>query len=200
MSLKHSYSLIAPFYDFAVKKFSTTMREKSIKNLGPLRGKKVLIAGVGTGLDLPFLPKDAVYNGCDITPAMLKIAHGRAEKYGVKIDLKIDDVMDLSYADNSFDIVIMHLILAVVPDSYRALQECSRVLKKDGKIIIIDKFLQKNQPAPIRRFLSPLVGKIATRLDVVFEDLLDNTPALKLIKKEPLLGSDWFYRFELSKI
>ena len=199
MALKHSYSIIAPFYDLAVSAATHGMRKASLRQLEQYthEGGKVLISGVGTGLDIPHLPAGRKYTGIDITPAMLK----KAERYTGKTDITLDvgDVMKLPYANASFDTVLMHLILAVVPNPYLALQEAQRVIKSQGYIIILDKFLKPGQLAPLRRLVNPLIRHIATQTTLVFEQVLEQCPQLSVVSNEPALAAGWFRRIVLQK-
>lgn len=95
--------------------------------------------------------------------------------------------------------MVLHLIVAVVPQPERCLAEAARVLKPGGRILIFDKFLQRGKRAWIRRSLSVISAKFATRLDVVFEDVLDNIPNLKVISDEPALAGGWFRLIELQR-
>ena len=117
------------------------------------------------------------------------------------IDIKLicADSQNLPFENESFDVIIMHLILAVVPDPERALQEANRVLKKNGRIYILDKFLKPGQLAPVRRSLNTVLRHIATRTDVVFEDVLTRCNHLHLVHDEPALAGGWFRLIELAK-
>ncbi|MCK5335812.1 MAG: class I SAM-dependent methyltransferase [Gammaproteobacteria bacterium] len=199
MSLKHTYSLIAFIYDPLIEKATAHWRQHSLNIIKPEQDKKILINGIGSGLDIPYLKGGSEYIGTDITPAMLKKAQQRADNSSCNIKLQIADSMQLPFEDNSFDVVIMHLILAVVPDSKKALQEASRVLKPGGTIQIFDKFLKSGQLAPCRRFLNLFIRHIATRTDVVFEELLSEQPELKLTHEEPALARGWFRFIILNK-
>lgn len=199
MSLKHTYSLIAYIYDPLIEKATAHWRQKSLDNIKPEKHKKILINGIGSGLDIPYLKDGAEYTGTDITPAMLKKAQQRADKSTCDIKLQIADSMALPFEDNRFDVIIMHLILAVVPDSKKALEEASRVLKPGGTIQIFDKFIKSGQLAPCRRFINLFLRHIATRTDVVFEDLLLSQPELKLVHEEPALAKGWFRFILLEK-
>ena len=199
MSLKFSYTLLAPIYDPLIQKATAHWRQHSLALIKPDTDKKVLINGIGSGLDIPFLPEGSEYTGTDITPAMLRKAERRSQTSHCDITLQQADSMKLPFDDNSFDVVIMHLILAVVPDPSKALSEANRVLKPSGRIHIFDKFLKQGQLAPCRRLINIFSRHIATRTDVVFEDLLVTEADLKLKHEEPALAKGWFRFIVLEK-
>jgi len=109
------------------------------------------------------------------------------------------DVMRMPYADETFDKIVLHLILAVVPQPLRVLQESARVLKPGGRIWILDKFLRPGQLAPLRRSMNIVIRHVATRTDVVFEELLQDVHDLQRISDEPALAGGWFRRIILEK-
>ena len=197
MSLKHSYTLIAPFYDAAIDRATRAARKHSLSAL-PAAPGRVLLAGVGTGLDLPHLPPQHHYVGVDLTEAMLRRARpraGKADFAGV-----IGDAQRLPFADASFDHAVLHLILAVVPQPADCLREVARVLRPGGTALVFDKFLRRGQPAVLRRLANPLVRRLATRLDVVFEEVLAHTPALQLEHDQPALAGGWFRMIRLRRV
>lgn len=199
MALKHSYSLLAPIYDSIVAQATEHWRQHSLGRLNANTEKKVLINGIGSGLDIPHLPIGIDYVGTDITPAMLKRAQHRADQHNANINLQIADSHALPFEDDSFDVVVMHLILAVVPDPQQALIEAARVLKPGGRIQIFDKFIRPGQLALVRRFINIFIRHIATRTDVMFEPLLANTPQLNLISDDNALAGGWFRFIILEK-
>lgn len=198
MSLKFSYTLFAPFYNAVVERATRTMRQDSLAQLGDVTAQRILLAGVGTGLDLPHLPKGAQYVGVDITPAMLQRAQQQCRPE-LQIEFHCADVQHLPFAADSFDQVILHLILAVVPNPVATLQEATRVLKPGGTIIIMDKFLRHGQIAWLRRLVNPIVRRLATSTTVVFEDVLARCPALHVHSDVPALADGWFRRIVLRK-
>ncbi|OOZ38793.1 phosphatidylethanolamine N-methyltransferase [Solemya pervernicosa gill symbiont] len=199
MSLRFSYTLIAPIYDLAIAAATAAARRRSLDRLGTDNTPEILLSGIGSGLDLPYLPSGAHYHGIDITPAMLKRAERRATTLGIEIELQEGDAMALPYGDEQFDIVVMHLILAVVPEPQRALAEAARVLRPGGRIVILDKFLRPDQRAPLRRMINPLIRHIATRTDVIFEEVHASCPNLQLSRNEAALAGGWFRHIELEK-
>jgi len=200
MSLRHTYTFIAPLYDAAIAAASAGVRAQSLKQLPqlPQQGDlNIFINGIGTGLDLPYLPLCHRYTGLDLTAAMLSRAKPRAKN--LRLSLVQGDSMKLPFASESFDHAVLHLILAVVPDSLACLREAARVLKPGGRMLILDKFLQPGETAWLRRALNPLVRRVATRLDVVFEEVLAGVPGLKLEADVPVLAGGWFRSIRLVK-
>lgn len=198
MTLRTSYTLIAPVYDLLVRRFSQNIRKSSLQRLGDVSDQSILLPGIGTGLDIPHLPLAAHYTGMDLTPAMLKRAELQIPE-GLNMELQTGDAMAMPFADNQFDCVVMHLILAVVPQPQKALAEAARVVKPGGRILILDKFLKPNEGAWLKRAISPIMGRIATRTDVVFEQLLQGLPHLKLSHNDDAGLGGWFRHIELRK-
>jgi len=196
--LRLSYSVIAPLYDLFVARTLQTARARSLQALPRDTQAQVLISGIGTGLDLPLLPTLHRYTALDFNAAMLARARPRASK--LQVEFVLGDSMALPFADAQFDYVVLHLIVAVVPAPQRALSEAARVLKPGGTIILFDKFLQPQQHAWLRRALTPVSRRIATRMDVVFEEVLAHVPELQLVSDVPLLANGWFRGIVLRKI
>lgn len=200
MGLKTSYTLLAPFYDRVVSSPTEEMRIHSLQRISTEYSQHILINGIGTGLDIPYLSDIHQYTGIDLTPAMLKQCQSRLARHPLQMQLHVADVMQLPFNEAQFDAVLMNLILAVVPQPVLALQEASRVVKPGGRIYIMDKFIRPGQLALTRRFLNYFIRYIATRTDVVFEELLAQCPDLKLIEDKPALFNGWFRLIELEKI
>jgi phosphatidylethanolamine/phosphatidyl-N-methylethanolamine N-methyltransferase len=196
MSLKSSYRFFAPFYDAIIARASAESRMRSLSALSAPGEQSILLSGAGTGLDFPFLPAHHHYVALDLTAAMQARSTRRSQ--GLRLAWVLGDSMVLPFRDNSFDCVVLHLILAVVPQPGLCLAEAARVLKPGGRVLIFDKFLRRGQLALLRRLLSPLSSRVATQLDVVFEDVLQNVPQLQLVSDEPVFGNGWFRLIELK--
>lgn len=197
MSLKQTYTFFAPFYDALIDRPSRRMRRESLARL-PQEGElDILLTGIGTGLDLPYLPLNHRYVGVDLTPAMLQRSFPRQD--GLWLSAVVGDCRALPFADAQFDHVVAHLIIAVTGDPVATLQESARVLKPGGSVLVLDKFLHPGQTAPLRRALNPLSRRLATRLDVVFEDALAQTPSLRVESDQPVLAGGWFRSIKLVK-
>lgn len=195
--LRLSYSLIAPLYDLVIERPMRGARKHSLATLSGDDVRHVLLSGVGTGLDFPCLPARHRYTALDFNPSMLARAVPRGA--GLEVDFVLGDSMDLPFADARFDHVVLHLITAVVAEPQRCLAEAARVLRPGGTILLFDKFLRAGQKAPLRRLLNPVSRHLATRMDVVFEQVLGAVPGLEVVSDRPALGGGWFRQIELRK-
>ena len=196
--LRLSYSLIAPLYDLAIERPLLEARARSLRDLPADTPRRVLLSGAGTGLDLPLLPPMHRYTALDFSAAMLSRARPRGAN--LSIDWVLGDSMALPFADAQFDHVVLHLILAVVPQPGKCLSEAARVLRSGGTILVFDKFLRPRQHAWLRRALNPLTRRLATRMDVVFEEVLSEAPQLRVVSDAPLLAGGWFRGIVLQKV
>lgn len=195
--LRRSYRLLAPVYDLAVRGALARARARSLARLQRRARGEVLVAGIGTGLDLPLLPPVHRYVGVDLTRAML--ARAVARRGPLEVCFVEGDVQALPFADAGFDMAVLHLILAVVPRPEQCLAEIARVLRPGGRVLLFDKFLRPGERAWLRRALNPVARRIATRTDVVFENVLAEVPGLAVVADEPALVGGWFRLIELEK-
>jgi len=197
LSLQRSYTLLAPLYDTVVGRASRRARAESLRLLQTLPAGSVFLDGVGTGLDLPHLPSRHRYTALDLTRAMLVRALPRAGELDLAWVQGNSEA--LPFGDAAFDCAVLHLIVAVVPHPERALREAARVVRSGGTLLVLDKFLARGSAAPLRRLVSPLLARIATRTDVELEALLEKTPELRVIGDAPALAGGWFRRLVLEK-
>jgi phosphatidylethanolamine/phosphatidyl-N-methylethanolamine N-methyltransferase len=120
---------------------------------------RVLLVGIGTGLDLPYLPQDATVVGIDLSPAML--ARARAKITSPATSIAIMDAEHLGFADATFDVILMNLVLSIVDDPQRALHETSRVLKPARNIWLLHKNTKPSQVGMLRRALNWITTTIS---------------------------------------
>lgn len=177
---KIRYTLYTPGYDLIAGYFKES-RRKSIESLDIKVGDKVLIIGAGTGLDLEFLPNDCEIIAIDITPSMVARINKRNKTLNLKVQAIEMDGQDLGFEDNSFDIIILHLILAVIPNPIACIKEVERVIRKGGQIIVFDKFMRPDiRISFIRRTMNLFTNFIFTDITRDFESI-KNSSELTLI-------------------
>lgn len=97
---------------------------------------QVLEIGIGTGINLEYLPDSVGYTGTDVSPAMIALAQQRSERLGREVNLDVVDATSLPYAENSFDCVLSTYVLCCVPDEHAALAEALRVLRPGGSLLL----------------------------------------------------------------
>jgi phosphatidylethanolamine/phosphatidyl-N-methylethanolamine N-methyltransferase len=154
------YTVWAPAYDAIARAGGfDAARRLSLDRLRLAAGDRVLIVGAGTGLDLEFLPSTVDVTAIDVTPAMLKHLERRAAVTGRSVTVRIMDARQLAFPDSSFDAVVMHLILAVMPEPERGVREAVRVLRPGGRIAVFDKFLRDQERPSLKRRLLNAVAK-----------------------------------------
>jgi ubiquinone/menaquinone biosynthesis C-methylase UbiE len=119
-----------------------------------LRGD-LLDAGVGTGRNFPFYPEASKVTGIDLSPAMLGRARWRKENLGTAVDLREMNVMEMDFADDSFDGIISTFLFCVLDAEHQqpALEELCRVCRPGGTIHILEYALSEN---PWRRLMMKL--------------------------------------------
>lgn len=193
------YTCWSPIYDLLIRLPPFTKgRRQALGMLSPDAGDVVLLAGVGTGADLPLLEASVRWIGVDLTPAMLRRAgrHARGRKDAGLVQA---DVTRLPFPDASFGAAVATLILTVVPDGRACLRELCRVVRPGGHIIVFDKFAPDEGPLPLlRRAVNPLTSVFGTDVTRRLGELSDGLPLEQAVPPVPIFGGAWTAcRFEV---
>ncbi|WP_319521424.1 methyltransferase domain-containing protein [uncultured Desulfosarcina sp.] len=125
-------------YDFFVEPFNKTLRQIGIGLHPPVAGMNILDIGCGTGTTLNHYKNEGCnVFGIDSSPSMLSVAKTRL---GGRANLLLGDASNMEYPNNFFDMVIAMMTLHEIFHTARlkVFDEMMRVLKKDGRILIID--------------------------------------------------------------
>jgi len=104
------------------------------------RDLSVLDVGCGTGILLQQLfnmNRNLKLYGIDISPEMVKMAQN---KLNISICIKKGSANSLPYNDNTFDLVTCSTSFHHYSEPKKAIVEMHRVLKGDGKLIVLDPF------------------------------------------------------------
>jgi phosphatidylethanolamine/phosphatidyl-N-methylethanolamine N-methyltransferase len=194
------YTLWAPWYDTLVAAAGfADARRRSIQRLALQPGDRVLIVGAGTGLDLDYLPSNVTIVAVDLTPAMLDRLRRRARRLGLEVEAQVMDARRLQFEANSVDAVVLHLVLAVMPQPEQGLREAERVLKPGGRIAVFDKFLRDDQRASlVRRLLNLVMKLLFTDMNRRLGPLVSST-RLEVEHDEPIAFGGFFRIATLKK-
>jgi ubiquinone/menaquinone biosynthesis C-methylase UbiE len=151
--------------------------------LGVPPGSKLLVIGVGSGLDLPHLPPDARGLGVDFSVGMLRRAARRRASLGMTgFELKKMDAQALDLPDGSFDAVYLPLIVTVAPDGARVLAEAARVARPGARVVVLDRFWPEGRTTPASvRLASGLLARAAMRPDLRFSAVHAGAPNLSVL-------------------
>lgn len=186
------YTAYAPLYDAIANRAFRRPRRVALGQVDWEPGMRVLLVGAGTGLDLPFMPRELEIHLTDLTPAMVKRAADRAHRYQRDVTCHVMDAEALTYPNEHFDVVVMHLLLAVMPNPQQGLAEAYRVLAPGGQLCVMDKFQPDDQPASaFRRALNVVTTLIATDITRQAHPLLDQA-GFSLRHDEPVLMNGLF--------
>jgi|SRR5215204_1855066 len=132
--------MFSAFYDRAFEATEEAgLREMRCELLKRARGR-VLELGAGTGLNLELYPREGL-DSLTVTepdPHMFKQLRQRAEKDCPGADLVQAGAESLPFDDDSYDTVVVTLVLCTVPDQPAALKEVSRVLRPGGQLLFLE--------------------------------------------------------------
>jgi phosphatidylethanolamine/phosphatidyl-N-methylethanolamine N-methyltransferase len=169
------YRLYAPVYDLAARPLESG-RRRAIDRLDVGPDEDVLVVGCGTGMDLDYLPPAASVTAVDLTETMVRRTAGRGRGREGDLAVAVADAHELPFADDSFDAVLLHLVLSVVPDPAATAVEAARVLAPTGRASIYDKFApREGDPSVLRRAANPLARLLFADLNRPLEPMLDGT-------------------------
>lgn len=144
--VREMFARIAPRYDAANRIISAGMdegwRRRAIALLQPPRGGRIVDLCCGTG-DIVFhlLRTDPTLRvtGVDFCEPMLEKARARAGREArADVEFVEGDVMELPFADNSFDGATMGFSMRNVVDIGTTLREIRRVLKPGARFVNLD--------------------------------------------------------------
>ncbi len=171
------FNNIAPYYDVLNRVLSlgidVSWRKTAVKMLLESQPKRILDVATGTA-DFALETKrqlnpDEII-GIDISAQMLEIGRQKIEKKGwTKImPLLEGDSEHLPFETGSFDAVTVAFGVRNFEHLERGLSEMQRVLKKDGKVIVLE--FSKPQVFPFKqlfngyfRYILPAIGRLTSK-------------------------------------
>jgi len=170
------FNNISPKYDFLNHLLSlgidVTWRKKAIRLLKENRPKFILDVATGTAdfaIQAVSLSPEKII-GVDISKGMLEI--GRVKIKQKKLDhliiLESGDSEQLNFQNNTFDAVIVAFGVRNFENLENGLSNMHRVLKKDGKVIILE--FSKPTSFPFKqiyyfyfKYVLPIIGRLVSK-------------------------------------
>ncbi len=138
------YDKIAPIYDIWGKLTESHARNRAIELSEIKDGQTILEVAVGTGLAFYEIVKrnpNGTNIGIDLSQGMLEKAKNRVSQLSeANYSLDVDTAFDLSVEDESIDTLVNNYMFDLISfeDMDKILLEFRRVLKKDGKLILVN--------------------------------------------------------------
>ena len=147
-------------------------RRKAIQHLQDIHPKKILDVATGTAdfaiAALRLQPEKVI--GIDIAEEMLKRGRSKIAKRGLGeiISLQTGEAEQLAFEAESFDAAIVAFGARNFENLERGLSEMYRVLRRGGKIVVLE--FSRPRWFPFRqlyffyfRFILPVIGKVVSR-------------------------------------
>lgn len=182
-NISGKYDFLNHFLSMGIDKI---WRKKSIRLLQEIRPEKVLDIATGTAdfavAALALKPKEIV--GLDISEGMLQVGQQKIEKKGVSkiIRLVVGDSENLPFEDNYFDALTVGFGVRNFENLEKGLAEMLRVVRPDGKLIILE--FSKPKKFPIKQafgFYSkriiPFLGKNISKDEKAYAYLPESVAA-----------------------
>lgn len=116
------------------------LEEALLEMVGSEPVGELLDIGTGTGRMLQILADRVTRGvGVDLSSGMLAIARSNIELAGMaNIHVRKGDMYQLPLDDASIDLAILHMVLHYSDDPTEVIREAGRVLRTDGRLILVD--------------------------------------------------------------
>jgi phosphatidylethanolamine/phosphatidyl-N-methylethanolamine N-methyltransferase len=162
VTVRKAYARWAPVYDLVFGALFDRGRRAAVAAAERIGGR-ILEIGVGTGLTLPGYSSRNRIIGIDLSEAMLRKARRRVADLSLQNVEKLElmDAEHLSFPDGSFDVVVANHVISTVPNPEAALDECARMLRPGGEMILLSRI---GADAGLRHLIELLLQPIVRRL------------------------------------
>jgi len=182
---------IAPYYDILNLVLSlgidSIWRRNAIKTLKDLDPKQILDIATGTA-DLAIeahkqLDPDQII-GLDISKEMVAVGNEKLIKKNLaeKIELVVGDSENLEFEDNSFDALTVAFGVRNFGNLKKGLSEMHRVLRKGGKVVILE--FSRPKLFPFKqlfngyfKYILPVIGRVKSKDPKAYSYLYDSVQA-----------------------
>lgn len=160
------YDSLSKIYDIWGKLTESRARSRALELAEIQNGQKILEVAVGTGLAFYEIVKrnpNGTNIGIDISAGMLKKARKRlAPLTGTSYELRKTSAFHLEEDDEQFDVLINNYMFDLIPfDQMDAvLAEFKRVLKKEGKLVLVNMTIGERFGSGIYDFLYRLSPRL----------------------------------------
>jgi ubiquinone/menaquinone biosynthesis C-methylase UbiE len=131
------YTIFSPVYDSMVK-HSRKWQGMIGHAIPQIKGPRVLEVSVGTGWLISQYAERYDTYGVDLNTKMLRVTSRNLRAAGKSAKLQQANVEALPFRDEAFDTIVNTTAFSGYPRADRAMSEFYRVLKADGRLVLID--------------------------------------------------------------
>jgi ubiquinone/menaquinone biosynthesis C-methylase UbiE len=142
--------MLAPFE----KRFLSRWRRETLAFLP--ENAEILEIGAGTGANFRFYPKAECAVASEISLGMLELARQKTNE----IRLVQADAETLPFAANSFDAAFATLVFCSIPNPENAFAELQRIVRKGGRIVLLEHVRPKGLLGFVFDFLNIFTGAL----------------------------------------
>ncbi len=178
---------------------------KALSNYINKQDVKILDICTGTAANAIAIAKlntDSIIVGIDLSKEMLHIAQKKVDSNDLNnVKLYNMDASDTTFEDNTFDVIIISLVLHELPEELasKILLEAKRILKPEGKILVMEweepqsffkkilfYLIRKLEPKGFEQFLKNDLKSYLERFGLEITDIkhCDYTKLLRIRKGE----------------
>lgn len=164
-TMDKKYSKLAKYYDLLFIRLFPVWKKWLRKVIPFIEGSKVLEVSFGTGYLMTKYAADLNVYGIDYNDKMIEITKQKLRKKGLSATILKGNVENLPFEDNTFDTVINTMSFTGYPNGERALDEMKRVLKKNGKLLLLDVDYPANKN---------IIGTLIVKIGEAYGDVIRN--------------------------
>jgi ubiquinone/menaquinone biosynthesis C-methylase UbiE len=178
--------------EFFYNRYNNFISDEIRKIIGNCENKKLLEIGCGRATSSI---SQALRLGINVVPTdysegALKIARKNLDKYGVNAEARRENLYNLSFEDEFFDVVISLGVMEHIEQPERAYREMFRVLKSNGVMLSMN---VPERPDNIQRIAAP-INKVLAKIKEIF----GKREARPWLDKETRSKTADVYRSELN--
>jgi len=143
VQVNQMFSDISGKYDLLNNIFTFGLHKKWKKELIEIsssqHGDKIIDIACGTGdISLLFSEQKCDVTALDFSQNMLDVLEKRAKSLSVNINIIRGDALNIPLENNFFDLATIGYGIRNVDDPKKCLKEMARLVKKDGKVLILE--------------------------------------------------------------
>lgn len=191
-STVYFYDFFARFYPL-IDFFLDSQKPILAAEVNKLEPAHILEIGVGNGKHIKLFEKHH-FTGIDTSAEMLE----KARQYNASVvDLICMDGENLTFANDSFDHVILSHVVSVVDDVDQLLKEAHRVTKIGGKLFMLNHFTPNNWLGAVDRCFQYFAPFFHFKSAFYSSDL--KMPDGYTLEKEIMCGKSNYYKLLVFK-